>query len=169
MRFTPTLVLAAISTGICCAASSRLERAAASKPVAPIRMGTPAAAQAVACAATPAPTLKSTATAAPCNPSAASAVISTPQGEPSRAASCPSRALLGEAIAPLSRRGGVWRARSSTCPMRPVMPKIARPCTRGLVDGARKELLHALEKRALAGLMAALLQRGLELAQQLLL
>jgi len=61
--------------------------------VTPISKGTPAAAQARACAATLPLELKSTAADAPRIPSAGSAVINTPVGAPSPAASCPSRPL----------------------------------------------------------------------------
>src|SRR3984957_4941200 len=168
---TPTLVLGAISTATSRAARSTIPRLAGSSPVAPIRIGTPAAAQARACSATPLPTLKSTATEAPRIPCRESEVTSTPVGGPSAAASCPSRPLLAEATAPLRVRVCVSAsALSSDCPMRPVMPNIAMPgIFARLVDGAGEELLDALEEGLLARLVAALLQSRLELAQQLLL
>ena len=45
-RFTPTLMLGANTTGICCAAAAMRARPASSNPVVPITSGTPAATQA---------------------------------------------------------------------------------------------------------------------------
>src|SRR6185437_5807493 len=165
---TPTLVFGAMSTATCRAASSSTPRHAASNPVAPTSSGTPAEAQARACADTEPPMLKSAATEAPWMPRPGSAVTSTPVGSPRAAASQPSRRLPAEATAPLRRQSGACRAaHSSACPMRPVMPKIARACMRrGLIDGPGEELLDALEESLLAGLMTALIERRLEFLEQ---
>src|SRR6202142_2041390 len=53
--------------------------------------------------------------------------------------------------------------------MRPVMPNTATPGIGILLDRARKEFLHAREKRLFARLVATLLQRGLEFLEQFLL
>src|ERR1700726_3016256 len=74
-------------------------------------------------------------------------------------------------MAPLKVNAGASRnACTRDCPMRPVMPKIARAgISKALVDRAGKEFLDALEERLFARLMAALPQRGLEFLQQFLL
>src|SRR3984957_12510755 len=166
-----------MSTAISRATRCKTARPAGSRPVAPTRIGTPAAAQSRACSATPLPKLKSRATEAPRIPSAESEVISTPVGAPSPAASWSRRWLPAEATAPLKVKVDVSpSARSSDCPMRPVMPNIVMDCIlgrlagrAGLVDRSGEELLDALEEGLLARLVAALFQGRLELAQQFLL
>src|ERR1700679_1834185 len=51
--------------------------------------------------------------------------------------------------------------------MRPVIPKIASPAK--LVHRTGEKLLHSVEERLLARLVTALLKRGLEFLEQLLL
>src|ERR1700722_4942174 len=164
------LVFGAIRTATRAAAASSTARVLRSNPVAPTRSGTSRSPQARACSATRCGTLKSMATAAPASASPGSAVTRTPVGGPSAAASCLSLALELEASAPQSVRGAAARsrnARSTDCPMRPVIPKIASPAT--LVHRAGEKLLHPFEERLLARLVTALLKRGLEFLEQLLL
>ncbi len=89
------------------AARSTTPRPAASSPVAPIRIGTPAAAQARACSATPLLKLKSTATDAPRNAQPRIRGDQHPGGRrPRRRHPVPAAALSAEATAPLRVRAG---------------------------------------------------------------
>jgi hypothetical protein len=101
------LVFGASSTAMRRAALSTLARAAASKPVAPTSSGTPAAAQAQACAPTACGRLKSIASVAPASARCASSVITTPPAVPAPAGILPRPALDGEATAPLQREARV--------------------------------------------------------------
>src|ERR1700676_982999 len=162
-----------MSTGMSCAVRSRMPRVAASNPVAPTRIGTPAAAQARALAATLPAKLKSTATAEALRLNVGSAVIVIPVGSPSSAASRPNRELVEEATAPQrlnapSAPCASRSARTRDCHMRPVIPNTTSPGMTS-VDRPGKELLDALEEGLFARLMAALPQRGLEFLEQLFL
>jgi len=145
---TPTLVFGAMSTGMSFAVRSRMPRVAASNPVVPTSSGTPASAQARALAATQPAELKSTATAAALRLTPASAVITTPVGSPSSAASSPSAELADEAMPPqrLNAPPAPWASRSARtrdCPMRPVIPKTTSP---GIPDLLRSYLLHVPQR-----------------------